>query len=266
MNMTKIYWSIGIVLVLGVIGCSVESDTIIVPDVEDEFYIEMRETFKDGARGLQWHLRTIESVGCEDAVINYAFQRRPGQELALTINDIFAPSDCVPADAPATATIDVGPLENGTYALVLALRETVNREGQLIVEDDLITIEVEEGGGIIPLRDALRRIPDGSVWGYVHYKGADSMRPVAAEFVEALQNLTVVQWLPDGHYGHFNSADGGSNITFTGLQTPVNEVITFQRQLKPEQKSELIDLIQNYRESYQDSLELNVFNTAGEEW
>lgn len=266
MNMTKIYWVIGILLVMGPIGCSVESGTIVVPDVEDEFYIELRETFSNNERGLQWRLRTIESVGCEDAVINYAFRRQPDQELSLTINDIFAPSDCVPAEAPATAMVDVGPLEQGTYTLALALRETVNRTGQLIVGSDLISIEVEEGGGIIPLRKTLRRIPDGSVWGYVNYKGADHMKPVATEFIEGLQGLTIVQWLPDGHYGYFNSTDGGSNITFPGTEAPVNEVLTFQRQLEPEEKTALVDLIQDYRQTYQDSLELSVFNTAGEEW
>lgn len=263
--MTKIYLSFSLITLLAA-GCSLDSDTVIVPDVEDEFYIELIEVFDNGNRAMNWKLRTIESVGCEGASISFSFKREAGQVLSLSINQILAPSDCVPADEPARSVVEMGALENGKYPVSVALREALNQDGILSVYDGFYQIELESDNGIIPLRNRLYRIPDRTVWGVVGHEGTDELAAAADSFLEELNQLTQEQVLTNGHYGYFESTDQGERITFAeeGASSAATTV-NFQRLLQEGQKAAVIDLITSYRATH-DGLIISVFNTYGEEW
>jgi hypothetical protein len=264
MKMTKFYLGfIGILLLAA--GCNLDSDTVIVPDVEDEFYLELAEAFENGNRSLNWKLRTIESVGCEDAGIDYTFQQQEGQALVLSINQVLTSSDCDPADAPARAVVEVGALNNGFYPVSIALRETVEREGTLRVSDSFFQIEIESGAGVLPLRERLFRLPEYTVWGYIDHQGVDSLSNAAVAFYTELEQLTEAQSLIDGHYGFFESRNNGVEILFSETADPASTTLAFQRALTADRKTAVVELINNYRETYE-GLDLVIGNTYGEEW
>ncbi|MEQ8706742.1 MAG: hypothetical protein RIC19_22605 [Phaeodactylibacter sp.] len=262
--MTKIY--LGLFLAaLTIAGCNIDSGTIIVPDIEDEFYLELSEVFDNGERSLNWKLRTIESVGCEGAGISFSFKQEAGQVLSLNINEILAPDDCDPAEEPARAVVEVGTLNNGVYPLSLALRETLNGEGSLSVYDSFFQISIESGGGIIPLRERLYRIPAPTVWGFADYKGSEELKAAAESFISELNALTQEQTLRNGHYGYFESGNDGAQITFPESEAAAGTTFSFQRALRADEKAAVIALIETYREEHEE-LNISIFNTYGESW
>jgi len=262
--MTKLYFGFFLLALLSA-GCSLDSETIIVPDVEDEFYIELSEVFDNGDRSMNWKLRTIEPVDCEGASISFSFKREAGQVLSLSINEILAPSDCDPAEEPARAVVEVGALENEPYPVSVALRETLNQDGVLKVYDQFYQLELESGNGIIPLRDRLYRIPDHTVWGFIDHQETESLILAADAFMSELAQITKEQTLTNGHYGYFEAADNGRQITFPDEIMPSATTYRFQRAINPDQKTEVTALISAYRENYE-GLVITVFNTFGEEW
>lgn len=243
-------------------SCNLSSlnDPIVVPDVEDEFYLELWESFSAQGRQLEWKLRTIEPVDCEDALISFSFTQRAGQELALSINEIVSPGDCVPPGAPAAATVEVGALPNGDYPVSVALRATVSREGELSVSQDLYQIEVATGGGIIPLRNELHRIPEGTIWGYASYSPD---RAVAQAFEDELRALSSSQGLALGYYGYFRVEPG--ELEMLGAGQPAEGAVVFQRQLEAANRDAVVSLIESYRANYPD-ITIAVWNTLGETW
>lgn len=237
-----------------------------MPDVEDEFYIELSEVFDNGDRSMNWKLRTIEPVDCEGASISFSFKREAGQVLSLSINEILAPNDCDPAEEPARAVVEVGVLETGPYPVSVALRETLNQDGVLKVYDQFYQLELESGNGIIPLRDRLYRIPDHTIWGFIDHQGIESLILAADAFMSELTQITEEQTLTNGHYGYFGVADNGRQITFPDDEAmPLATTYRFQRAISPDQKTEVTALISTYRENYE-GLVVKVFNTFGEEW
>jgi hypothetical protein len=262
--MAKIY--VGFIIgVLLMAGCSLDSDTVIVPDVEDEFYLELSEVFENGNRSLNWKLRTIESVGCEDAGIDYSFQWQEGQMLALSINQVLTSSDCDPADEPARALVEIGTLSNGFYPVSIGLRETVEREGTLRVSDSFFQIELESGGGVLPLHERLFRLPEHTIWGYIDHRGVDSLSNAAVAFYTELEQITEAQGLTDGQYGFFESKNNGQEVLFPETVAPASTTLTFQRALTADRKSAVTELINTYRETYE-GLDLVIGNTYGEDW
>lgn len=261
--MTKPY-PVFLSFIFVIAGCSLDSDTVIVPDVEDEFYLELFEEFDNGERSMDWKLRTIESVGCEGASINFSFQREAGQVLSLSINQVIAPSDCDPAEAPARAVVELGTLPNGKYPVSVALRETLSQDGSLSVYDQFYEISLESGSGIVPLRNRLYRIPEHTVWGFIAPNGAEEWEAAAEAFLTELNELTQEQELTDGHYGYFEAEEQGQQLTFPE-EVGGAGVVNFQRSISPGKKEAAIALISDFRSNHED-LALAIFNTFGEEW
>lgn len=261
--MAKLYFAFFFIVLIGA-GCDLDSDPIIIPNVEDEFFIELREEFGNGDRDLFWNLSTIESVWCEGAAINFSFLRESSRALSLSINDVSAASDCEPADQPAQSDVEIGPLDQGTYTLQISLRDALSQEGVLRVFDEFFQIDLEEVNGVVALRERLYRIPDQSVWGFVDHKGEEELINAASLFLEDLEEITQGRLLSNGHYGYFESGSNGAEITFTDAVTTSQTLLTFQRGFN-ENKAAIVDLIEHYRMSYP-ALNIQVFNTLGEDW
>lgn len=245
-------------------ACSPGSDPIVISDVDNEFYLEQWEVFDTEGRSLEWRLRTINSVECKGAEINFAYEERPGRLLSLTINQIVnQPNDCVPGNEPARANVDLGNLEPGQYALEISLRDAVNKTGTLAVGEHFYRIFLEEGSGVSPLRKELHRIPDQSAWGYVHApQQQPELQQAADDFLAEWQELTGYAELLEGHYAYFRFDKG--QVLMSADLAPANAKAFF-RHLAPEQKAAAAALIDTYRSTHQ-GLEIKVYNTYGEEW
>ncbi|MCB0594199.1 MAG: hypothetical protein H6557_24135 [Lewinellaceae bacterium] len=245
-------------------GCNLSSleDTIVVPDVDDEFYLDFWEVLTPQGRYLEFRLRTIADEPCLNSTIDYEF-RQTNRELSISINEIIREEGCVAGEAPATASIrSYSPLPGGFYPLFVDLRDKVTSEGQMVITSGAYNVSLDEGGGIILLRPELLRIPDESIWGYVFYED-DVLEPVAAEFLAKLQSISKARSLSTGYYGYF-LIDNNGVLKFTNQAAPANAQ-TFTYRFDGD-KAALISLLEEYRSNYGEALEVKIFNTLGEEF
>ena len=76
-------------------GCNLSSleDTVVVPDVDDEFYLDLWEVLSPEGRFLEFRLRTIANEPCLNTSINYTFQQT-NRELSISINEILREEGC----------------------------------------------------------------------------------------------------------------------------------------------------------------------------
>lgn len=243
-------------------GCSLSSldDHIIVPDVEDEFYLSLWEAFTPQGRILEFRLRTIEDAECANSNIAYDIRQLQGT-ISLSINEIRQNGECQPGQAPATASPRVGILQGGYYSLEVGLRKTVSSEGQLAVTQEAYNMSLETGGGVVLLDPQLRRIPRESIWGFVSYEGG-ALKDTAEQLVHDIQGLCEAQALKNGYYGYFTVQNG--KVRFPNTVAPEG-ALAFQYRLVKSEDS-LISLLESYRSEYGSGLTVKVFDTLGNEF
>ncbi len=246
-----------------VTSCNLSSveDTVVVPDVDDEFYLDIWETLTPEGRYLEFRLRTIVNEPCRNATIDYEFQQA-NRELSISINEIVREDGCESGEAPASANIRThSPLPGGFYPLFVDLREKVTSDGQVVVSPEAYNISLEDGGGIVVLRPELRRIPNETIWGYISYENAE-LEGVADEFQARLQSIATPRFLREGYYGYFFINSSGVLRFIDNAATENARTFAYRF---VEEKTELLNLLEEYRSAYGDSLEIKVFNTLGEE-
>ena len=259
--MDRIFTLAVILMIAG--GCNLSSleDTVVVPDVDDEFYLDIWEALTPQGRFLEFRLRTIADEPCLNAAIDYEY-RQTNRELSISINEIVREEGCVPGDAPATASFRAySPLPGGFYPLLVDLRGKVSSDGQLVVTSGAYNISLEEGGGIVLLRPELLRIPENTIWGYVYF-GDPVLETAAVELLDDLQAISKARPLPEGYYGYFR-IEGNHNLKLANGAAPAG-ALPFSYWYEGE-KEALVNLLEGYRSDYGEGLEVKVFNTLGEE-
>ncbi|MCO6480435.1 MAG: hypothetical protein J5I94_27585 [Phaeodactylibacter sp.] len=253
-----------VTLIFIVTSCNLSSveDTVVIPDVDDEFYLDIWEALTPEGRFLEFRLRTIDNEPCRNAAIDYEFQQA-NRELSISINEILREDGCDPGEAaPAYANIRThSPLPGGFYPLFVDLREKVTSDGQVVVSSEAYNISLEDGGGVVVLRPELRRIPNETIWGYISYENTE-LAGVADELQARLQSITTPRTLKEGHYGYFFINSSGVLRFIDG--DALNNSRTFTYRFV-EDKEELLGLLEEYRSAYGESLKIKVFNTLGEE-
>jgi hypothetical protein len=241
-------------------ACNISSlDEVVIPEVNDEFYLDIWENLSPEGRSLEWQLRTIENAECEGASLNYSY-RQLASSIELVINEINNPADCAPAEQPLEVSIDAGTLAVSTYPLSFSLRATVTNEGTLSVDDDKYILDFDKPVGIRLQRRELLRIPDKVIWGYVH-TAHDSLEMAAESWTAQFAALCVPASLKTGYYGYFVLRNG--DIILNNELVPVG-ASQFAYELVAD-KSELEALLTTYRNQYPEGLDIKIFNTKGEE-
>ena len=244
-------------------GCNLSSleDTVVVPDVDDEFYLDLWEVLSPQGRFLEFRLRTIANESCLNATINHTFQQT-NRELSISINEIIREEGCEAGEAPATASMRTySPLPGGYFPLFVDLRKKISSDGQLVVTSEAYNISLDDGGGVILLRPELLRIPDETIWGYIAFEDG-ALDAVAEEFVARLQSISKIHSLREGYYGYFLVNSKGT-LKFSNEVAPAGSR-TFTYRYDGE-KEALLDLLEEYRSNYGEALNIKIFNTLGEE-
>ena len=259
--MQKIKPHIILIIAILVNACNISSlDEVVIPEVNDEFYLDIWENLTPEGRILEWKLRTIENAECEDASLDYTY-RQYASSIELIINKINNPTDCTPGEQPLEASIDAGPLGISAYPLSFSLRETVANEGTLIVNSDKYILDFTNPVGIIVLRRELFRVPGQVIWGYIHASG-DAQEMAAEELFTQLTALCTPVTLNAGYYGYFTAQQDGE-VVLNNSGAPLG-ASHFAYEFVAD-KAQLEALLASYRSQYPEGLEVKIFNTLGEE-
>ncbi len=251
--------------VLAVSGCDFSSlkDPIVISEVEDEFHIDLWENLGTTReeRSLVLKIESIQTEKCLNYKIDAPFSR-DGNRLKVALNNIIQPLDCVAGEATVKADISAGYVSNGIYSFNIDLKNTVFNDGQLNVNSDSYTLNMYSENGFSMKHKELLRVPDGAVWGYVQYQQAPD-EAIAKQFVEDLktrsQNPTTYR---SGYYGHFTIGAIDRVISvFEQPATPNTKPFLYHYTDEP---NKLKNLVETYRQQYDNRLTIKLYNSKGE--
>ncbi len=259
-QLNTIRWMLVGIVVFALVGCKLESlqDPIIVTNIEKEFYINLWEELYPNSRNLRIDLQSIKNQDCLNYSIDYKWNAASNQ-FDLAINDIVSPMDCLPGLGPANAIIDVGDLENQFFKMNIGLGETVVNEGQLLVNSESYTLQMDTEEGIIIPEKVLRRVPNNSVWGFVAYQNSQDL-PIASDLLGQLNTFGNPLTLTEGKYGYFSFLD--SKLLVSGAPA-TGQVSSFIIEYEGEQKA-IQEVVDNFRASHAGSVTLKVFTSSGD--
>lgn len=261
--MRKIYSAItGLCLIAAGTGCNLTDieDPIIVPAVEKEFFVEMREQLGTPPRNLSVWLRTIKVQNCLNSSIRYEIAETPSR-IRIDIEGINTPTDCMPGAAQARETIEVSPLVPGLISFDINLKNTVNNQGTLHITPEVYTLNLATEEGLVITNNQLRRIPDHTIWGYVTY----SLPPgqiVAGNFINELAALSSAGSFTPGNYGYFSVPSTGSSFGISESPADPN-IRTFVHRFTGNM-DDLRSLVQSYRNDHGSLIQIKLTTSTGE--
>ena len=258
-QLNTIRWMLVGVVAFALVGCKLESlqDPIIVTNVEKEFYINLWEELYPNARNLRIDLQSIKNQDCLNYTIDYKWEANSNQ-FDLEINDITPPADCLPGIGPANAKIGVGDIDNQIIKMRIGLGDAVINEGQLVVNSEAYTLQMDTEEGIIIPEKVLRRVPNNSVWGFVAYQdSADQM--TASDLVIQLSSFGDPIALKEGKYGYFSFLD---NKLLVSGAPETGQVSGFIMAYDGDEKA-IQEVVENFRTQHTGSVSLKVLTSTG---
>ncbi len=265
MRRTLIFCLLALPFSLSFSGCKLDelSETIVVPEVEDEFYVDLWQTLGEEEAGLVLRMRTIAEEDCLNYEIGYQYSRN-GNRVRISIEKILPPADCEEGQAPARAEVPLADLSPGFHDFDIALRNTVNNDGQLVISSDQYRLSFDDAAGIILLHSELRRVPPTALWGYVHFPQAAGASAAEA-FLTELASIVPESELTDGYYGHFTvHRDQARPLTLPAQPNPA-QTFTFLHEMPADLQTEVRQLLDTYRADYPE-LDFALFTGEGAVW
>lgn len=233
-------------------------EPIIVPDVEDEFYINWKENLSPTQRTLQMVIRTIKENQCPDASITYNFSRL-NLGYRISLNDIVETDNCDEKNRPAIAEIPLGYVGRGTYQVEIDLKNSVSNQGTLQAYADSYSLNMRTEDGIQVLDKVLYKIPEHSVWGYFNFERIED-EAVVEGLLNELADMGVPRSFNAGYYGHFRIGTTGQVAL---VDQPISSRLkTFIFSI-PEQREALTVFVQKVKDQYGDNVTLVMFDDTG---
>lgn len=242
-------------------GCSDLKDTIIVPEIQKEFYIDMREELHTGPSRLIFDVRTIDNEDCLNYGIDKTFGLWGGK-MTLSLAGIIPPDECTPGQGPARVSINTGDLWQPVYDIDIDLQNAVFSEARLFVYSDRYSIEARSENGILFLHKLLRRVPAQAIWGYCAYSDAAqeiTAQSILAQVAERSASAAYV----DGFYGYFTIT--GQTVDVARAAGENGPIKPFLRQFDGD-RVEMAAYMASLRAGLPVGMSLKVWTAKGEEW
>ncbi|MEM9916948.1 MAG: hypothetical protein AAF990_02560 [Bacteroidota bacterium] len=248
-------------VLVSMIGCRKEkAEPIIDINIAEEFYVDLWEELDPELKTFKLRLPTIQKQACPQTTLDYDFQAN-GQQFVISLQELVSPDNCVTDSSFINTDVLLGDLANGTYSLRINLKEEVVNKGELSVNEEKYTINMESLHGLSLVRSELLRVPDQTIWGTFGFNKLQ-LSDAKDEFLQELQNMSGLKIYPTGYYGYFSIQDDGS------VDVPVESNFAFNSpfilQLNST-KQALIDLLNRYRNDYGSDIEIKLFTYEGKE-
>lgn len=246
-------------LLIFILGCKDEPiEEGVDVTIENEFKILLWESLGDSSRTLSLNLETIKSEFCENTLIDIT-SSIIGSDISITIHDIPAP-DCPSPTYTAKANLEVGSLNSQSYKTVISLKDVIENEGTLAIEDNYYELTMNAFNGIVIPESRLYKVPENTIWGYVATddNSADS---VVDGFISEIDDVTSSQEYIDGYYGYFSALHNKLTILNQDISQSSNRAFGFSYS---GDNSDLINILSTYRSQYID-VDFRIFTSQGEE-
>jgi hypothetical protein len=182
--------TIALTLAIATIGCDKATETN--GEIDSEINITMME---HSSGTLQLYFSTTKIYPCCNYPIDLSW-KKSSNTIDISFKGVIETDFCLTALGPATATIDLGTLSNGTYQLSF-FNGSVKHSGELIVSSDSYKINFVNNSNFHFTNMPLNKIPENSIWLAISY----SQEEVLSSFLENLINLGATKkQYPRGFY------------------------------------------------------------------
>ena len=230
-------------------------------NISDEIQLELWEALSVNQRFLHLRLSTIDDLECENYTISYSVNTAD-QRISVSINDLIAPTVCIPGMAPGTGLISLGAVDPNLYTIEINLKNNqIINKGILNVFSDKIKLDMQTDYGIQFPYTTLLRMPENTIWGYIDFmdNSADE-EAIGQDIYETLGPLTNTLVLPSGEYGHFKIIDQNiESIKIDHADRNENVFLLEQTATKTEFESALEEI----RNRYDSALSVHLFFSDG---
>lgn len=251
-----------IVISVLLLGCKneLQDDPVIVADVDNEFVVDMQETFTPMERPLQFKLQSLLNQSCQNYSIEFDLKVYDNR-IILKMQELIPPAqgECELGNAPAISIAEAGVMAKGYFDLQINIQNDVINRGRLIVDNTSYRIDLESNIGITIPELVLNKIPKQTIFGCISYNN-EGMKVPANTLLKVMQEQTNTQLLPDGYYGYFKVK--GNEIFASSKRTSDGSVHYFQANYTD--LATIKQTIQQYRSQYTDQLKLSFFTTEGD--
>ncbi|MCL2413872.1 MAG: hypothetical protein FWC94_01275 [Bacteroidales bacterium] len=263
--MKKILFTIAIISLL-LAGCDKESNN----GIDSEINITMME---DLSGAIQLYFSTTKIYPCMNYWIDLSW-KRSSNNIDVTFKGVISPGVCLRALGPATETLNLGVLNNGTYQLSFYNRDE-RQSGELIVSSEGYRINFANNSLVHFRNIPLNRIPENTIWVVVSYNEENLL----LSFLEAFMELDVTEKsnVTRGYYSFENyhmlgvfsgfKAENDGSITFLPSFTNCGVMLgrRFMRSFvfqNSESSANIEQLIRQHREQ----IEIRAFTDKGEQF
>ncbi|RME95931.1 MAG: hypothetical protein D6772_12560 [Bacteroidetes bacterium] len=253
---------VGWLLLLGA-ACNLnqDKDPIIVPVLEDEFYLDLWQELSPAGSSLVIEFETLQEEDCLNAEVLSSYER-VNRILKLTLFDILEPESCIPGRAPARGEETLAGLEQGTYNLLIDLQEIVRNEGTLSIDAGGFQVETPTHG-FQWRHGRIERIAPEALWGYISYAN-ETERLIAEQQLTELAQFTTPLAGVVGYYGHFEIMEDGSFALAERILPGEASNLSFL--LQYQDTTALADWLADTRAQLSEGMSLRVFNGRGDVW
>ena len=257
--------AIMLMLSIAIIGCdkSIETNNA-------EINITIME---NSSRALQLYFSTTQIYPCCNYPIDVSW-KNSSNTIDITFNGVIETDLCFTAIGPATATIDLGVLDNGTYQLNF-YNEHVKQSGKLIVSSDSYKTNFTGNPNFRFINASLNKIPENTIWLVTSY----NEEKILSSFLEILMNLGATKKMysqgyysinvtyPYSYYEVFKIEKDGS-ITYSPKEitnTIVNWGGKYMRSFVFQYLGNTANIEQLVKQ-YREQIEIKVYTDKGEQF
>ena len=257
-------WFFSLILIASAFAaCRIEDvrDDVVFT-IEPEFTVDLFEQ-RDASDGTPVFGLWVESMANYDCP-GYGIEadvQVAGGKIDVTLLGVLRPTPCAGDSAPARQFLPIGNLADGVYPFSLSLRDVVTNTGILTAANGHYELSLPDAQGVDVHEFVLEPLPDGIIWGYAATPNEPS-EPVADNFIFDLKTLTSESGLAPGYYSYFTVA-GTGEVFFHKRIAPAVAAQLFVRRLTAT-PNDLKSLLQNYRNSSQQPLNIKCWTTEGE--
>lgn len=202
---------------LSFIACNKQKVDLGNNPIDSNIKIELREVLDTTGRKLNLVCYTEKIYPC----VNYALLTRENFESNpwdVTFTSVKEPEFCLTALGPASVVVSLPTLENGTYPIGLNNGNLFNN-GQLVITNDELKLNVSQPKGISIIRSSTRRVPQNTWWGTIGYHTAATESKVS-EFLQKATTLGAqFNKQTPGHYFYYqvdNNGDAMADVANSG--------------------------------------------------
>ncbi len=196
------------------IACSEGPPAVTFIQLEKDIELNLWQELTVNGAQPQLLLKTIDAYNCEEGEIISEYSLS-NQTIDLFLESIQIPDDCNNSSNVFFKRIHPIDLEVGSYDFFVHLSDIVSNEGSLNYSEDQIELSLNTTNGIKFNNSIMNRIPQNTVWGYVH----DSVSSLSLQNdLLSLVDQDIQFEFLSGNYSHFQISENGI--------TQVNELET----------------------------------------